>query len=384
MEKVILAPDSFKGTMSATQICAIMREEILAAYPECRVLDVPVADGGEGTVDSFLQAMKGEKISLRVTGPFFDEVDAFFGLLGGGTTAVIEMAAAAGLPLAEGRKDPSAATTYGVGQLVRFALERGAGDILVGIGGSCTNDGGCGMAAALGVKFFNRRGESFIPVGGTLHEIAKIDCSRARALLSGVRLRAMCDVDNPLYGKHGAAHIFAPQKGADEAMVRLLDENLRALGASLEQWTGKSGIGRMPGAGAAGGLGAGMYALLDAALVPGIDAVLETVRFDDLLDGCDLVFTGEGRIDGQSLRGKAVIGVARRAKAKNIPVCAVVGDSLDAGLAPVYREGISAIFTTNRAAIPFSEAKPRAREDLRYTMRNIVALIRAAQSLTRS
>ncbi len=379
MKKVILAPDSFKGTMSSIEICSIMREEIKKAYPECRILSIPVADGGEGTVDSFLQAVPGRKVELKVSGPYFEDMTSFYGLIDEGKTAVIEMAACAGLPLVGDNKNPLLTTTYGVGQLVAHAIGQGAGNIVVGIGGSATNDGGCGMAAALGVKFYNKKGEEFVPVGGTLDEIDRIDPSGAAETLKGVRLRAMCDVDNPLYGENGAAYIFGPQKGADEETVLVLDGKLRHYGGVLETLPGKEGVCGLPGAGAAGGLGAGMRALLDAELVSGIDAVLDTVYFGSLLEECDLVFTGEGRIDGQSLRGKVVVGVARRARQKGVPVCAVVGDSLDDGLGPVYDEGVSAIFTINRLAIPFSEAKPRAKTDLRHTFRNILGLIQAVK-----
>jgi len=225
--KIILAPDSYKGTMSSTEICEIMRNEIKAELTECEIMAVPIADGGEGTVDSFLYAAGGEKITLQISDPYFNEVESFYGLINNGKTAVIEMAAAAGLPMVGERKDPSITTTFGLGQLVLHALEHGAKDIVVGLGGSCTNDCGCGMAAALGVKFYNRAGKEFIPVGGTLDEVERIDVSSSRKKLDGVRLRAMCDVDNPLYGENGAAYVFAPQKGADEEMTQILDKKLR-------------------------------------------------------------------------------------------------------------------------------------------------------------
>ena len=377
MKKIILAPDSFKGTMSSIEICDIMQSEIAAFYPDCQIVSIPVADGGEGTVESFLQAVPGKRVEVTVKGPYFEDVPSFYGLIDDGKTAVIEMAAAAGLPMVGDNKNPTKTTTFGVGQLVRHAVESGADNIVVGIGGSATNDGGCGMAAALGVVFKNKAGEAFVPVGGTLDEIVSIDTTAAHAFLKGVKLRTMCDVDNPLYGENGAAYIFGPQKGADEAMVRLLDAKLKAYGSLIEKIPGKQDVCALPGAGAAGGLGGGMYALLDARLMRGIDAVLDTVHFDGLLEGCDLIFTGEGRIDGQSLRGKVVIGVARRAKKKQVPVCAVVGDSIDEGLEPAYGEGVSAVFTINRLAIPFSQAKPRAKQDLRSTMKNIMGLIAA-------
>lgn len=375
MKKVILAPDSFKGTMSSREICDIMSGEILKAFPDCEIHMLPVADGGEGTVDCFLCAVEGERRTVEVNGPFFEKVQAFYGVINNGKTAVVEMAAAAGLPMAEGRLDPSVATTYGVGELMLHAVESGVEEIILGMGGSATNDGGCGAAAALGVRFKNAQGEEFIPTGATLSQIAEIDTSKARERLDGIRLTAMCDVENPLFGKTGAAYVFAPQKGADEKMVELLDEGLRHYGEILDKLPGGQGVSALPGAGAAGGLGAGVYALLGASLTSGIQTVLDTVGFDARLDGCDMVFTGEGRIDGQSLKGKVVLGVSRRAAKANVPVCAVVGDALDDGLEQAYEQGLTSVITINRMAIPFSQAKPRAKEDLRATMRNIVSLL---------
>ena len=391
MKKIILAPDSFKGTLTSTQICGIMEEEILACFPHCQVISLPVADGGEGTCDCFLQALPGEMRRVTVTGPFFEQIDSFYCVVrsggngdgvtgetgGGDRIAVVEMAAAAGLPMVEGRKNPLLTTTYGVGELVRHAVKSGVSDILVGIGGSATNDGGAGMAAALGVVFRDRAGHTFIPTGGTLEDIAEIDTAPAKKLLRGVRLRTMCDVDNPLYGPEGAAYIFGPQKGADEAMIRKLDDGLRHLGALLARIPGKEDVCQLPGAGAAGGMGGGMYAMLNFVLTPGIEAVLDVVRFDSLLPGCDLILTGEGRIDEQSLRGKVVAGVARRAREAGVPVCAIVGGALDDGLAGAHDMGISSILTINRQAIPFSQSKDLAPQFMRHTIRNLMQLLSA-------
>lgn len=379
MKKVILAPDSFKGTMSAEEICEIMSQEILSVFPDCEIHNVPVADGGEGTVDSFLRAIDGKKHFIKVKGPFFEEIDSFYATVNGGKTAIIEMAAAAGLPMVEGNKNPALTTTFGVGELICHAIENGAEEIILGMGGSATNDGGCGAAAALGVRFTDFDGKEFIPTGATLCNIAGIDISAAREKLKGITLRAMCDVENPLYGENGAAYIYAPQKGADEEMVKSLDDGLRHYGNILERLSGASGVSQMPGAGAAGGLGAGMYALLGAKLTSGIKTVLDTVDFDSRLKDCDIVFTGEGRIDGQSLKGKVVMGVCERAAKENVPVCAIVGDAQDEGLDAAYERGLTAVITINRMAIPFSQAKPRAKDDLRRTVRNLVRLI-ASQS----
>lgn len=380
MKKVILAPDSFKGTMSAEEICEIMRSEILNVFPDCEIHTVPVADGGEGTVDSFLRAVVGEKRKVRVKGPYFEEIESFYGVINGGKTAIVEMAAAAGLPMVEGNKNPGLTTTFGVGELISNAIENGAQEIILGMGGSATNDGGCGAAAALGVRFTDGEGKEFIPTGATLCKIEEIDISAAREKLKGIKFTAMCDVENPLYGENGAAYIYAPQKGADEDMVKMLDDGLRHYGKVLEEIPDAAGVSQMAGAGAAGGLGAGMCALLGAKLTSGIKTVLDTVDFDSRLIGCDIVFTGEGRIDGQSLRGKVVLGVCDRAVKENVPVCAIVGDAQDEGLDEAYKRGLTSVITINRMAIPFSQAKPRAKYDLRQTVKNVIRLIASQTS----
>lgn len=291
------------------------------------------------------------------------------------------MASAAGLPQVEDRKDPCKTTTYGVGQLIRHAVEAGNQNILLGLGGSCTNDGGCGCAAALGVQFLRADGSNFVPVGGTLSEVADIDTKEAEKLLVGVSLTAMCDIDNPLYGPTGAAYVFAPQKGADEATVVFLDGQLRALAGVIEAKLGCS-VAALPGAGAAGGLGAGMVAFLGAQLRPGIEAVLDLVRFDARLDGCDLVLTGEGRLDTQSVRGKVISGVAKHAKEKSVPVVAIVG-----GVLPEVEDlcddpalGLTAVFSINRQAMDFAQSRYASRENYTYTLNSILRLLRAAET----
>lgn len=369
MKNVVLIPDSFKGTMSSQQICDIMRAQILRHYPECAVVSVPVADGGEGSVDAFLSALGGEKIQLRVRGPHGEDVDSFYGILPDGTV-VIEMAAAAGLPLVGERKDPEKTTTYGVGQLIAHAVETGCKKLVVGLGGSATNDLGCGAAAALGARFLNAVGDEFLPVGGTLGDIARIDISKVKQNLRGVEITTMYDIDNPLYGPNGAAYVFAPQKGADAAMVARLDDGLNHAAGVIERELG-IGVADMPGGGAAGGTGAGMVAFLGAELKVGIETVLDTVGFDSLLERADLVLTGEGRIDAQTLSGKVVVGVARRAAPKNVPVVAIVGDIGD-DIDAVYDLGVSAIFSINRVAVDFKLAKPRSADDLALTVDNLM------------
>lgn len=372
MRKIILAPDSFKGTMSATTICQIMEMQIHHHEPQIEVLKLPVADGGEGTVECFLEIMGGKKITMKVIGPLFEEIEAFYGILSNGT-AVVEMAAAAGLPLVEGRKSPQSTTTYGVGQLIRNALEMGCKTIIIGLGGSCTNDGGAGMAAALGIRFLDLKGHEFVPVGETLTQIHKIDMSGRMKELESCTVTAICDVDNPLCGEFGAARIFGPQKGADESMIRLLDDNLLHFGNVIKEQLGLE-IHTIPGGGAAGGMGAGVMALLHATLKPGIDTVLDNVDFDSMLEDADLVLTGEGRIDSQSLRGKVVRGVAGRAKKHDVPVIAIVGDIGD-GIEAFYDLGVTAIVSINRVAIPFADARLRCQSDLSLTIDAVMRLM---------
>lgn len=377
MEKILLVPDSFKGTLSSRQVCQVMSGQLRRFFPQAQVKSIPVADGGEGSVEAFLAAAGGERRTRTVTGPFGEPVEAFYGVLGDGRTAVIEMAACAGLPLAEGRLNPERATTYGVGELLLAAKEAGCTKAILGLGGSCTNDGGAGAAAALGAKFTRADGAAFIPTGGTLGEIAALDVSPVAQALQGMELTAMCDIDNPLYGEAGAAAVFAPQKGADAAMVARLDAGLRHLGQVAARCLGRD-FSHLPGAGAAGGLGFGMAAFCGAQLRMGIDAVLDAVGFDSLLPGTDVVFTGEGKIDSQSAWGKVVSGVAARCRKAGVPVVAVVGQ-IGQGFEEMYQQGLTAVFSINRAAQPFAESRFHAGENLALTMENIARLLAASR-----
>lgn len=377
MEKILLVPDSFKGTLSSRQVCQVMAGQLRRFFPQAQVKSIPVADGGEGSVEAFLAAAGGERRTRTVTGPFGEPVEAFYGILGDGRTAVIEMAVCAGLPLAEGRLNPERATTYGVGELLLAAKEAGCTKAILGLGGSCTNDGGVGAAAALGAKFTRADGAAFIPTGGTLGEIAALDVSPVAQALQGMELTAMCDIDNPLYGEAGAAAVFAPQKGADAAMVARLDAGLRHLGQVSARCLGRD-FSHLPGAGAAGGLGFGMAAFCGAQLRMGIDAVLDAVGFDSLLPGTDMVFTGEGKIDSQSARGKVVSGVAARCRKAGVPVVAVVGQ-IGQGFEEMYQQGLTAVFSINRAAQPFAESRFHAGENLALTMENIARLLAAGR-----
>ena len=373
MQKFVLIPDSFKGTMSSTEICNIMREQILRFYPDSKVVSIPVADGGEGSVDCFLSALGGKKVNCTVSGPYFEKINSFYGMLDG-DTAVIEMAASAGLPLVENLKNPLKTTTFGVGELILLAVKNGAKKIILGLGGSCTNDFGAGAAAACGIKFINGRGETFVPTGGTLKDVVKIDFSSLSKELDGVQIVTMCDIDNPPFGVSGAAHVFAPQKGADKEQVELLDFGVKHLCSVIKSQTGLD-LGNLSGGGAAGAMGAGMVAFFGSKLKMGIDTVLETVGFDNVIKDADYIFTGEGKIDGQSLRGKVVIGVSRYAKKQSVPVICVVGGA-DGDLTDAYNQGVTAVFTINKLPQDLSVSKFYSKENLAFTMENILRLIK--------
>lgn len=372
MNKIILAPDSFKGTMSSVRICEILGRAVREILPGEDIIPIPIADGGEGTVDAFLAAAGGERRSIPVPGPNFDIGEAAYAMLPDGT-AVIEMAAAAGLPLCK-ELDPMRASTYGVGLLMAEALISPCKRIILGLGGSATNDGGCGAAWALGARFYDRDGNSFIPGGDTLEQIDRIDLTDLRALLGDVPVTCICDVDNPMCGENGAAAVFAPQKGATPEQVRQIDRGLRHLAEKLKECTGRDVL-NLPGAGAAGGMGGGFAAMAGAELKHGINIMLDTARFDTVAKGADLILTGEGKIDSQSVRGKVVCGVAKRAKALKIPCITIVGDAGD-GYESLYDEGLTAVFPINRTAIPFEQAQLRAEEDLYRTACDVLRLVR--------
>lgn len=374
MAKYVLIPDSFKGTLSSEDICRIASEEILRLEPEAEICAIPVADGGEGTVDAFLAAVGGTRAEVPCTGPCGQEVMGFYGLLPDGT-AVVEMAAAAGLPLAGACRDPEKTTTYGVGQLMAHALSRGAKRLVLGLGGSATNDGGCGAAAALGAEFLDVKGRAFVPTGGTLTQIAHIRMKGLRETLAGAEVTVMCDIDNPLCGPAGAAAVFGPQKGADAAMVARMDAGLRHLAETLEKDVGMEVL-TLAGGGSAGGFGAGAAAFFGGQLRMGIDVVLDLTDFDRKCRGASLVITGEGHLDSQSLRGKTVVGVARRARALGVPAAALVG-GCETALDAVYAEGVSGVFPIHPALCTWPQAAARTEEDLRFTVGNLLRFMAA-------
>lgn len=373
MNKCLIISDSFKGTLSSSDICRIASESVPLFFPECEVITIPVADGGEGTAECFIRAAGAEAITVRTTGPYGEPISAVYARMG--DKAIIEMACAAGLPMVGERRDPSRTTTFGVGAVIRHAIEAGCREIMLGLGGSATNDAGCGCAAALGVKFYNDQGECFIPVGESLELIRHIDISECRELLSSVSITVMCDVENPLHGPSGAAHIFGPQKGAHPAMVEALDNGLKAFDKLLQQELDLS-IASMPGAGAAGGMGAGCVAFLGATLKSGIESILDMVDFNTLLDGADLVITGEGRIDSQSVQGKVISGIAGRTAPRGIPLVAIVG-CIDESASCAYELGVTAMFGIDREARAFADYAPQSAEMYQKTLEDVLRLIKA-------
>ena len=374
MQNFILVPDSFKGTLSAIEVCNIMKSSIKNLYKDANIISVPVADGGEGTVDAFLYALGGEKKSVWVSDAFNEQkILAHYAMLKD-NIAVIEMAACAGLPLVKNRLEPDKTTTFGVGELIIDAINSGAKKIILGLGGSATNDGGCGMASALGVKFKDEQDQEFIPTGGTLSQIYKIDMNNIYSKIKDVEFVSMCDVDNPLCGKLGASAVFAPQKGADEDMVRLLDEGLAHLAKIIKRDLHIE-VKDIKGAGAAGGLGAGSIAFLQSKLTKGIDVILDTIKFDELVSKADIVFTGEGKFDSQSLHGKVVMGVANRSQKYKTPVIVVTG-AIGENIQEAYNKGITAIFSINKEPMEFSKSALKSKENMILTMENILRLLK--------
>lgn len=374
MQNFILVPDSFKGTLSAIEVCNIMKSSIKNLYKDANIISVPVADGGEGTVDAFLYALGGEKKSVWVSDAFNEQkILAHYAMLKD-DIAVIEMAACAGLPLVKNRLEPDKTTTFGVGELIIDAINNGAKKIILGLGGSATNDGGCGMAAALGVKFKDEQNQEFIPTGGTLSQIYKIDMNNIYSKIKDVEFISMCDVDNPLCGKLGASAVFAPQKGADEDMVKLLDEGLAHLAKIIKRDLHIE-VKDIKGAGAAGGLGAGSIAFLQSKLTKGIDVILDTINFDELVSKADIVFTGEGKFDSQSLHGKVVMGVANRSQKYKTPVIVVTG-AIGENIQEAYNKGITAIFSINKEPMEFSKSALKSKENMILTMENILRLLK--------
>ena len=374
--KIVIAPDSFKESLSAEAVAQAIAKGFQTVFSDAELVLLPVADGGEGTTDSLVAATKGQRFTQQATGPLGKPIQAFWGLLGDGQTAVVETAAASGLDLIDHlQRDPLTATTRGTGELILAAIDKGAKHIIVGLGGSATNDGGAGMLQALGLGLLDAEGQQ-IPSGGAgLAKLNSIDITSLDSRLSDIRFDVACDVDNPLIGDNGASAIFGPQKGATPEMVKELDANLKHFATITQQATGKDII-NIPGAGAAGGLGGAFLGFLNATLKSGIDIVLDAVEYEKHLEGASLVITGEGRIDSQTIRGKTPIGVSKRAKAfGNIPVIALAGSvSEDSDI--VHEHGIDALFSVVPGVVSLENALADAEANLYRTARNVATLFK--------
>ncbi len=373
--RIVIAPDSFKESLSALDAALNIREGFRAVYPDADYVLLPVADGGEGTVDALVAATGGRRVARRVVGPLGDEVEAFYGVTGDGGVAVIEMAAASGLELVPPPlRNPLVTTTFGVGELIRAALDDGARRFVIGIGGSATNDGGAGMLQALGVRLLDASGGELAHGGGALAGLERIDVAGLDPRLAEGSIEVACDVDNPLVGPNGASAVFGPQKGATPELVRILDASLAHYAAVVERTLGKP-VADMPGAGAAGGLGAGLYAFLGARLRPGTEIVMAAVDMDRVVRDADLVITGEGRLDSQTIHGKTPIGVAAVAERHGKPVIAIAG-SLGPGFEAVYDHGIAAVFSVLPRPCTLAEALAEGAVNLRNTARDVAATLR--------
>ena len=356
--KIVVAPDSFKGSLTAVEVSDAIGKGVRETFPEAEIVKIPMADGGDGTVQCLVNATGGKTLREKVTGPLGDEALASYGILGDKKTAVIEMAEASGLTLVpENKRNPLVTTTYGTGQLIKAALDQGCRKMIIGIGGSATNDGGAGMLQALGVKLLDKNGEEIGFGGGELKKVFRIDTKYLDNRLSETKVLIASDVSNPLCGPKGAARVYGPQKGATPEIIEELDEALAYFAEIIKRDLNKD-IKDIPGAGAAGGLGAGLMAFLDAELRPGIEIIIEIVKLEQVIKDADLVITGEGKIDSQTIYGKAPIGVAKIAKKYNIPVIAVaaiIGDDADI----VHQYGINTLIKISEPPMSLAEPKPK-------------------------
>ena len=355
--KILVIPDSFKGTLSSAEVGTIIREEIKKNHPDYEVFNVPVADGGEGTVEAVLTARPGERIRESVSGPYYEKMDVEYAYYPDENMAVMEMASCRGLPLVAGRMNPELTTTYGVGEMVLDAVNRGIENIYIGLGGSCTTDGGCGYASALGVRFLDEDGKPFIPVGGTLKNISDIVPVEINS-----KIRALCDVTNPLYGPSGASYVFARQKGADDEAIERLDQGLRHLSEVVENKLHLK-LSDCQGAGAAGGLGYGMMVFSNAAFDRGINKILDIIDYEKLIEDVDIVITGEGKLDYQSFQGKVIDGIINRSPGKRVIM--VVGMK-DDSVSDEYE-----VYSTMNNGRRFPENKLEAMDNLKKTVDEI-------------
>lgn len=375
--KIMIAPDSYKGSFSAIEVTNSIEKGIRKICRDADIIKIPVADGGEGTVDALVLSTDGRYEEVEVVGPLGDKVLAKYGIVYD-DIAVIEMAAASGLTLIDKNKlNPLITTTYGTGQLIKSAMERGIRTIYVGLGGSGTNDGGVGMAQALGVLFKDERGEEIGYGGGELHRIKEIDTTNIHPLLKETKIMVISDVQNPLCGEYGASYVYGPQKGGTKETIEILDNNLRHFGEMVKVFIGKD-IMNISGSGAAGGLGGGLIGFCNAIIYSGIDKVLDIIGIDRYLKDVDLVITGEGKIDGQSIFGKVPIGVAKRAKNYGIPVIAIVG-GVGEGAYKVYDHGIDLVLDIIDRPMTLEESMENVAELIERTATNAMRILKLSE-----
>ncbi len=377
--KFLFASDSFKGTLSSERITALLTESAQRIFPGCETAGVPVADGGEGTIDAVISALKGSCRRIMVHGPLMEERESFYGEFEG-NCAIIEMAAASGLPMVPAEKrNPLNTTTYGTGELIRDALDRGFRNISIAIGGSATNDGGMGAMRALGVRFLDSEGRELEGKGEDLTRVADIDVSGIHPGVAEACFTVMCDVTNPLTGPDGATYTFGKQKGGTPEILKVLEEGMIRYAALIREKLGVD-VDKIPGSGAAGGLGAAFSVFLKANMKSGIDTVLDLVHFNELLEGVDLVITGEGRMDWQSAFGKVPSGIGARCRERGIPVVAIVGGMGDKA-ETIFDYGIDSIVTTINGAMPIEEALERSEELYSSAADRTFRLLRAGMCL---
>lgn len=378
--KILIAPDSYKGSLSALEVCEGIERGIKRVYPSAEIIKIPMADGGEGTVQSLVEGTGGKIVNVKAHDPLMREIQSYYGILGDGKTAIIEMAAASGLPLISiAERNPAITTTYGTGEIIRHALDMGCRNIIIGIGGSATNDGGAGMIKALGVRLLNEKGDEIGHGGGSLKDLKSIDISGLDDRIKNCRITAACDVNNPLCGLKGASYVFGPQKGADEKMVEMLDNCLLNYAEVIKKDLGRD-IKDIPGSGAAGGLGGGLLAFLNAKLKRGIDIVIETTKLEENIKDCDLVITGEGLIDYQTAFGKTPYGVATTAKKFNIPVIAICG-GIGKDVEGLYDKGFVSIFSIVDGPMELNEAIQNAHKLLENTTERIMRLLKLSKGI---
>ena len=377
--RIVIAPDSYKGSVSAVDVAQAMERGVLKIFPDAEVHKIPIADGGEGTVEALVAATDGQVRQCEVTGPLGERIVANWGVLGDGVTAVMEMASASGLPLvAREKRNPRTATTYGTGELMRAILDAGLRKIIIGIGGSATNDGGAGMARALGVRFVDAMGKELPDGGAALAGLASIDLDGLDPRLQETQLTVACDVDNPLCGPRGASAVFGPQKGATPEIVAELDAALWHYSLIAQKTTGRL-VAELPGAGAAGGLGAGLLLFTPAVLKPGVEIVLEAVGFSERVEGAAFVLTGEGRTDFQTAFGKAPVGVARAAKRHRVPVFCLSG-SLGEGADETLSQGIDAVLSICDRPMSLDECMAQGSQLIEAASTRLCRVIRSARS----